>query len=28
VIKGTPRDPSLFCELDDAELELEPATSG
>jgi 5-methyltetrahydrofolate--homocysteine methyltransferase len=28
VIKGTPRDPSLFGELDDAELELEPATSG
>jgi hypothetical protein len=26
VIKGSPRDPSLFGELDDAELE--PAASG
>ena len=27
VIKGSPRDPSLFGELDDAELEAEPAGS-
>jgi 5-methyltetrahydrofolate--homocysteine methyltransferase len=28
VIKGTARDPSLFAELDDAELELEPEPAG
>jgi hypothetical protein len=28
VIRGSPRDPSLFAELDDAELEAEPAASG
>jgi 5-methyltetrahydrofolate--homocysteine methyltransferase len=27
VIKGSPRDPSLFAELDDAELEAEPASA-
>jgi 5-methyltetrahydrofolate--homocysteine methyltransferase len=28
VIKGTPRDPSLFGEIDDAEPELEPELAG